>query len=131
MFKKSDKLKTGAKVIDIEAGMEGSLKFSTPVNLRINGKFEGELDTMGNLSIGEKADVKAKIIKGENITIEGKVKGDIVSSKRLELFAPAKVIGNVKAPVLVISEGAMLKGRCQMPVEEEKTEPKKSSKKKK
>ena len=125
MFKKGHKPRTEGKVIDIEAGIEGNLKFSTPVNLRISGKFDGELETKGTLTIGEKADVKAKIIKGEYITIAGKVRGDIVSSKRLELSSSAKVIGNVKAPILVIAEGAMLKGKCQMPIEEEKTEPKK------
>lgn len=130
MFKKGNKPKTEGKVIDIEAGVEGNLKFSTPVNLRISGKFDGELETKGTLTIGEKADVKAKIIKGEDITIAGKVRGDIVSSRRLELSSPAKVIGNVKAPILVIAEGAMLKGKCQMPIEEEKGEFKESSKKK-
>ena len=121
MFKKNDKPTTD-EVINIEAGMEGSLKFNSPINLRISGKFEGELETKGVLIIVEKADVKAKTIKGDNITIEGKVKGDIISSKRLELSATARVIGNVEAPILVIQEGAMLKGDCSMPVEEERKE---------
>jgi len=121
MFKKNDQPKTD-ELINIEAGMEGSLKFNSPINLRISGKFEGELETKGVLIIGEKADVKAKTIKGDNITIEGKVKGDIISSKRLELSATARVIGNVEAPILVIQEGAMLKGDCSMPVEEERKE---------
>ena len=121
MFKKNDKPKTD-EVINIEAGMEGSLKFNSPINLRISGRFEGELETKGVLIIGEKADVKAKTIKGDSITIAGKVKGDVICSKRLELSASAKVIGNIEAPLLVIQEGAMLKGDCQMPVEEERKE---------
>jgi len=40
-----------------------------------------------------------KIIKGEDVVISGKVKGNIVCSKRLELIFPAKVIGNIKAPI--------------------------------
>ncbi len=131
MFKKNDKPIMKEKLIDIEAEIQGNVKFSSPVNLRINGKFEGELETKGVLIIGEKADVKAKIIKAEDIIIAGKVKGDIESSKRLELVSSAKVIGNIETPVLVINEGAMLKGRCQMPIEVEKSETKKSSKKKK
>ena len=128
MFKKNDQPKTD-ELINIEAGMEGSLKFNSPINLRISGKFEGELETKGVLIIGEKADVKAKTIKGDNITIEGKVKGDIISSKRLELSASARVIGNVEAPILVVQEGAMLKGDCSMPVED--AERKESTSKKK
>jgi len=121
MFKKNDKPKTD-ELINIEAGMEGSLKFNSPINLKISGKFEGELETKGVLIIGEKADVKAKTIKGDSITIAGRVKGDIICSKRLELSASARVIGSIEAPVLVIQEGAMLKGNCQMPVEEERKE---------
>jgi cytoskeletal protein CcmA (bactofilin family) len=118
MFKKNDLPQTEDKVINIEAGMQGSLKFTGPVNLRLNGDFEGDLEAKGILLIGEKADVKAKTVKGDTITIAGKVKGDIICSKRLELSASARVIGNVETPVLVIAEGAQLKGDCQMPVDE-------------
>ena len=126
MFKKNDKPKTD-EVINIEAGMEGSLKFNSPINLRISGRFEGELETKGVLIIGEKANVKAKTVKGDSITISGKVEGDITCSKRLELSASARLIGNVETPILVMAEGALLKGNCQMPVEaaESKGSPKK------
>ena len=130
-LEKDDSQETEEKTIDIEAGMEGNIKFSNPVNLKISGKFEGELDIKGLLIIGEKADVRATVIKGENITIAGKVRGDIVSSKRLELSSSAKVIGNIKTPLLIVNQGALLKGDCQMPVEEEKSEIKESLKKEK
>lgn len=125
MFKKKNKPKPTEGFIDIEAEMEGTLKFDSPVNLKISGKFEGELETKGVLRIGEKADVKTKVIKGEDIVIAGKVKGNIVSSERLELSATAKVEGNIIAPILVINEGAMLKGNCQVPIEPEESKSKK------
>ncbi len=118
MFKKNDSAQTDDKVINIEAGMQGNLKFTGPVNLRLNGDFEGDLEAKGILIIGEKADVKAKTVKGDTITIAGRVKGDIISTKRLELSASARVVGNVETPILVIAEGALLKGNCQMPVDE-------------
>ena len=130
-LEKDDSRETEEKTIDIEAGMEGNIKFSNPVNLKISGKFEGELDTKGALIIGERADVRVTVIKGESITIAGKVRGDIVSSKRLELSSSAKVIGNIKTPLLIVNQGALLKGDCQMPVEEEKSEIKESFKKEK
>ena len=117
MFKKNDLPQTEDKTINIEAGMQGNLKFTGPVNLRLNGEFEGDLEARGVLIIGEKANVKAKTVKGDNITISGKVEGDVICSKRLELSASARVIGNVETPTLVIAEGALLKGDCQMPVE--------------
>ena len=128
MFKKNDLPQTDDKVINIEAGMEGNLKFNNPINLRISGKFEGELETKGVLIIGEKADVKAKTIKGDDIKIEGRVKGDIICNKRLELTNSARIVGNIETPILLIAEGALLKGDCSMPVDEERKEG--SSKKK-
>ncbi len=122
MFKKNDKPTAEGEIINIDAGIEGNVKFSGPVNLRLNGKFEGELETKGMLIIGEKADVKAKTLKGDTIIIAGRVKGDIISSKRLELTATARVMGNIETPLLLIHEGAMLKGDCRMPVEEERKE---------
>ena len=131
MFKKKNGLEAEGNFIDIEAGMEGDVKFITPVNLKINGKFDGKLKTKGILIIGEKADVNAKIIEGEDIKVAGKVKGDIISSKRLELSSSALVTGNIKAAILIINEGASLKGHCQVPTEEEISKHKESPKSKK
>lgn len=128
MFKKGDSAQTDDKVINIEAGMQGNLKFTGPVNLRLNGDFEGDLEAKGILIIGEKADIKAKTVKGDTITIAGRVKGDIICSKRLELSSSARVLGNVEAPVLIVSEGAILKGECTMPFEDTKAEAKEKKK---
>ena len=43
------------KFMDVNAAMQGKLVFSDPVNLRINGKFEGELNVRGNLIISKDA----------------------------------------------------------------------------
>jgi len=110
--------------------MKGNLVFNNPVNLKISGKFEGELETKGTLIIGEQAEVKTKIIKGEDIKILGKVKGDIIASSRLELSPPGLIIGNIQAPILIVKEGAGLKGHCEVTAIFE-GEFKKSSKKKK
>jgi len=101
------------KILDVDASMQGTLTFKDPVNLRINGKFEGKLTTKGNLMIGEHADVNADII-GDSITVAGRVTGNIRSEKDLRLIAPACVIGDVKTPTLTITEGAVLEGRCNM-----------------
>ena len=130
MFKKEDKSTAEDKIIDIETGMQGNMKFNGPINLRISGSFEGELETKGTLIIGENATVKAGTIRGENIKIQGKVKGDIICT-RLELTPTARLIGNVETSGLVINEGAILKGKCQMPVDDKGAEDKEASSKKK
>jgi len=104
------------KILDVDASMQGTLAFKDPVNLRINGKFEGKLETKGRLTIGEHAVVKADIV-GENITIAGKVNGDITAEHAIKLVQPACVIGDIKTPALHIDEGAILEGHCNMILE--------------
>ena len=48
MFKKNDSAQTDDKVINIEAGMQGNLKFTGPVNLRLNGDGEFFRDLPNN-----------------------------------------------------------------------------------
>ncbi|MDD3296256.1 MAG: polymer-forming cytoskeletal protein [Candidatus Omnitrophica bacterium] len=101
------------KVLDVDAAMQGSLVFSDPVNLRINGKFEGNLTTKGNLIIGSSAEVKADII-GEAVTVAGNVKGNIRASEILRLVSTAQVVGDIQAPKLSIEEGAVFNGKSRM-----------------
>ncbi len=101
------------KILDVNAKMQGNLIFSDPVNLRINGRFEGNLNARGNLIIGEGAQVEAEII-GENITISGKVKGKIKASSSLTFTHSAEVNADIESPSLAIEAGAIFNGRCLM-----------------
>jgi excisionase family DNA binding protein len=107
------KERTDEKFLDVDASMQGTLSFKDPINLRINGKFEGNLDTKGNLTIGMHAEVNAHII-GDNITIAGKVKGDILARQKLILHPSANLEGKIKTARLTIQEGARFEGECLM-----------------
>ena len=101
------------KIVEISAEMQGSLYFKDTVNLKINGSFTGNLETRGVLTIGNTAKVEANI-KGDNIIVAGKIKGDIAANKMLVLMPTAVLIGNISTPKLNIVEGAIFQGRCQM-----------------
>lgn len=102
-----------SKIIEINAQMQGSLSFSDPVNLKINGNFTGSLETKGTLTVGNAASVEANIT-GDNIVIAGQVKGDIIAHKMLVLMPTAILKGNVSTPKLNIVEGAIFQGHCKM-----------------
>jgi excisionase family DNA binding protein len=102
------------RVLDINATMQGSLVFSEPVNLRINGKFEGTLTTKGSLMIGESAVVNSDIV-GENITIAGRVSGKIRATKLIHLTHTAQVVADVDTPQFSVEEGAIFNGKSKMP----------------
>lgn len=109
--KREEELKE--KVLDVDASMQGTLTFKDPVNLKINGKFEGKLETKGSLTIGEHAIVNADI-NGEHIAIAGRVNGDIKALGTVKLISTACVIGDIKTPLLSVAEGAILEGYCSM-----------------
>jgi excisionase family DNA binding protein len=64
-------------------------------------------------------------VKGEDVTISGKVVGDIITTSKLTLTRTARIIGDIKTPVLKVEEGAVLQGNCQMVSSDESTSKKK------
>lgn len=102
---------------------EGKLVFHETV--RIDGNFKGQIISTGTLIVGDTAVVNAEIEVGAAV-ICGKVEGNITARERLELHPPANVSGSIRTPKLVIIEGAILEGNCQMSniVEENKEETK-------
>ncbi len=101
------------KILDVDASMQGTIAFKDPVNLRINGTFEGKLDTKGYLTIGENAKVRASI-HGDNIVIAGKVVGNVTATQSLSVVAPASIEGDIFTPRLSVGEGSFIEGKVTM-----------------
>ena len=99
--------------LDVAASMQGSLVFQEPVALRISGRFEGTLDTRGNLVVGERATVQADIT-GEIITVAGRVTGKVVAKQSLKVIPPGQLTGEIWTPVLEVETGARLEGTIHM-----------------
>src|SRR5262245_50981941 len=89
----------------------GKLTFEGPV--RIEGHVEGEIAAQDALTIGESAVINAQIV-GNTVVIQGRVTGDVTARKRLEIRAPGKLHGNISSPSLVIQEGVVFEGQCNM-----------------
>ncbi len=107
------KRETEERVITVDSSMQGSLAFKEPVHLRINGRFDGTLETKGILEIGDSAIVDANIT-GDDILISGKVRGEITATKKIVLNEHSIVEGNIRSPLLSIAEGAVFQGKCSM-----------------
>ena len=48
------------------------------------------------------------------MTVEGNLTGDISADDKVELVASATVDGNIKAPKIVVAEGARFRGSVDM-----------------
>ncbi|MBN1953493.1 MAG: polymer-forming cytoskeletal protein [Anaerolineae bacterium] len=80
--------------------------------IRIDGIFEGHIETTGNLVIGESAKLIAEIT-ANNISISGAVKGNIAGN-RVEILETGRVWGDLTITSLLLNEGAYLQGRTNM-----------------
>ncbi len=90
---------------------EGKLTFEGQV--RIDGKFSGQIFTKDTLVIGEGARVNAEINAG-TVIVNGVVEGNIRASQLIELHNPGRVKGNMETPALSIDKGVMFEGSCKM-----------------
>ena len=95
----------------------GTLQFDGTV--RLDGRFEGDVAGNDLLIIGQSAVVRAEVQVG-TLVVSGRVEGNIVAKKRVELLATARVTGTIKTPGLVVSDGAVFNGTCEMRREEAK-----------
>ncbi len=92
-----------ATQIDKQADFEGKL---TGKDARILGRFKGEIQLSGRLTIGEECRVEAKV-RADAAEIGGEFKGDI-SARTLVLLEKARVEGTIEAQVLSVREGAQV-----------------------
>ncbi len=90
---------------------QGQLKFDGTV--RIDGEFRGEIQATGTLVVGEGGRVEAEVGCG-TLIIKGEVVGNAHASHRVEALSPARILGNIQTPVLVINEGVVFEGNVRM-----------------
>jgi cytoskeletal protein CcmA (bactofilin family) len=91
--------------------VEGKLRFDGSV--RIDGQVDGEIEAQDSVIVGESAVINAQI-KAGTIVVKGKINGDVIASRRVELQAPGRLVGNIATPSLVIHEGVVFEGHCSM-----------------
>ncbi len=82
-------------------------------NVRIDGTFEGEIETEDTLFIGEQANVKAQIHAGAVIA-SGRITGDITAVQRVELKSPATIDASITTPKLSMDNGVIFNGKITM-----------------
>ncbi len=80
--------------------------------IRVQGVFEGSIETAGNLVIDEGSKVIATIV-AHNVVVGGAVKGDI-SANRVEITKSGRVWGDLTVNSFLLDEGAFVRGQVNM-----------------
>jgi cytoskeletal protein CcmA (bactofilin family) len=83
-------------------------------DLVIEGVVEGTVSLpSGQLTIGAEGKVRAEV-KAKAVVVIGRVTGNVTATDRMEVQSTGVVEGDVRAPRLIVQEGAVINGSVEM-----------------
>jgi cytoskeletal protein CcmA (bactofilin family) len=99
-----------ASVIAGSAVIRGNVRGDT--SLEILGRVEGDVGVTGDLSIGPDA-VIVGTVSGARVVIGGSVEGDVTGTEAVVVADSGRVVGDLVAPRIGMSEGAHVRGNVR------------------
>ncbi|MCZ8524032.1 MULTISPECIES: bactofilin family protein [Paenibacillus] len=112
--KKGRNLRAGTAVTLIGEGCEIEGVLRSEADLRIEGEFNGVLQAAGEVAIGERGRVRSTDLKARDVVIAGRLEGRVEAEGRVRITSTGKLIGTVRASVLMIEQGAVFQGQSEM-----------------
>ena len=92
--------------VTIEGKIEGD------ADIRIGGKFKGDIHIKGDLNLDKGAKVSAKV-HAANVTIGGELEGNVVAAAQVKLLESGQLIGDLKAATLTVAAGSRMRGNVE------------------
>ena len=86
---------------------------STEGTIRIDGDVLGDVILSGNLILGEQGKIKGNV-KSDNIHLSGTIEGDTISAKQIHISSTGKLYGDITVKNIIIDEGGLFQGNCNM-----------------
>ena len=103
-----------------DASFKGEMSFEK--GMRLQGRFEGKINTPGRLQVAKEAKMQADVEAGA-IIVEGEVHGNLTANDRVELKNTARYEGDLRASKLVVDEGAVFSGHVSVGPDSVKNRP--------
>jgi cytoskeletal protein CcmA (bactofilin family) len=91
--------------IAIEGKIEGS------GHVRIAGRFKGDIDVRGDLTIESGAKVTGSV-RADKVTIAGELVGNIEAATHVDLLKTGALTGDMKAASLSVAAGSRMRGQA-------------------
>ncbi|MEX2400768.1 MAG: polymer-forming cytoskeletal protein [Rhodothermales bacterium] len=82
-------------------------------DIRISGRVMGKIDISGKVIVAQEGVIEGEV-RASNLDVAGRIEGTIEVSERVVLKSSAEIEGDIRTARLVIEEGAVFDGRCQM-----------------
>ena len=106
--------------LDRGSRISGELHFES--SFRIDGRFQGKIESSGRLIVGEGGEVEGDV-HVRHVAVSGVVRGSLHADEQIHIAAGGRVEADLDTPSLVIEDGAVFEGRCTMRKEGQKGEP--------
>ena len=111
-MKKERNIGSISTFLGADSRIEGTIECQGTI--RLDGRVKGNIfSDSGTLIVGEKAVIQADI-RVDSIIVMGEVSGTIDAQKRVEVYPPGRVNGDIEAGVISIEPGGVFTGNCSM-----------------
>jgi cytoskeletal protein CcmA (bactofilin family) len=100
----------GESVIAANLSIEGKIEGTG--NVRIAGRFKGDVRIDGNFSIEPGAHLTGQVLAGI-VVVGGELQGNIESAKRVDVLEGGVIVGDVKAGSITVAAGSRMRGHVE------------------
>jgi cytoskeletal protein CcmA (bactofilin family) len=107
----------GESVIAANLNIEGKIEGAG--NVRIGGRFKGDVRIEGNFTIDSGAHLTGQVAAAV-VVVGGELLGNIESAKRVDVQEGGVIVGDVKAGSITVAAGSRMRGHVEFGWEDEK-----------
>ncbi len=107
----------GESVIAANLTIEGKIEGSG--NVRMAGRFKGDVRIDGNFNIEPGAHLTGQVLAGI-VVVGGELQGNIEAAKRVDVQEGGVIVGDVKAGSITVAAGSRMRGHVEFGWEDEK-----------
>ncbi len=113
-----ERVEGGESVIAANLSIEGKIEGTG--NVRIAGRFKGDVRIDGNFTIDPGAHLVGQVLAGI-VVVGGELQGNIESAKRVDVLEGGVIVGDVKAGSITVAAGSRMRGHVEFGWDDEKS----------
>jgi cytoskeletal protein CcmA (bactofilin family) len=96
----------------LSAGLTIEGKIEGNGNVRISGRFKGNINVKGEFTVESGAAIDGQV-NADSVLVGGEVRGQIVAASRVEFKESGTLIGDLKAGSLTVAAGSKMRGKVE------------------
>jgi cytoskeletal protein CcmA (bactofilin family) len=112
-----ERVEGGESVIAANLSIEGKIEGTG--NVRMAGRFKGDVRIDGNFNIEPGAHLTGQVLAGI-VVVGGELQGNIESAKRVDVLEGGVIVGDVKAGSITVAAGSRMRGHVEFGWDDEK-----------